>query len=125
MEVISTVNPTWLRDAAVLLGGLSLSYYIGHRASKKQLPLPPGPKGWPIIGNALDMPLEKMAQGYAKWGKDLSEYSFGWRARLLTDWTIDSDIVSASAMGKVVVVLNSIDKALDLLDKRSTKYSSR
>jgi hypothetical protein len=41
------------------------------------------------------------------------------------NWTADSDIVSASAMGKVVIVLNSIDKALDLLDKRSTKYSSR
>jgi hypothetical protein len=75
MELISTVNPTWLRNAAVLLGGLSLSYYIRHRAPKKQLPLPPSPKGWPIIGNALDMPLEKMAQGYAKWGRDLSECS--------------------------------------------------
>lgn len=37
----------------------------------------------------------------------------------------DSDIISATALGKVVVVVSSIDKALDLLDKRSTIYSSR
>jgi hypothetical protein len=40
-------------------------------------------------------------------------------------WVVDSDIVCATALGKVVVVLNSVDKALDLLDQRSAKYSSR
>jgi hypothetical protein len=73
MEVISSVNPTWLRDAAVILGGVSLTYYLRPRGSKTRLPLPPSPKGLPILGNALNMPLENVAQGYAKWGEELGE----------------------------------------------------
>ena len=73
MEVVSSVNTTWIRDASLLLGGVSLAYYLQRRASKKQLPLPPSLKGWPILGNALDMPLDNMAQTYAKWGRELSE----------------------------------------------------
>jgi hypothetical protein len=70
---LPSANSTCIQNAAVLLGGISLTYYLRRRASKQQLPLPPGPKGWPILGNAFDMPLENMAQGYAKWGKELSE----------------------------------------------------
>ena len=37
--------------------------------SKRIPPLPPGPKGYPLIGNALDMPSEKEWVTFAKWGK--------------------------------------------------------
>ncbi|KAJ3501762.1 hypothetical protein NMY22_g18811 [Coprinellus aureogranulatus] len=106
ITVKATKSPP--QDAAILIGGVSLSYYLKQKTSKKQLPLPPSPKGLPVLGNALQIPLENLAQEYANWGREL-----------------DSDIVSATALGKSIVVVNSIEKAFDLLDKRSAIYSSR
>jgi hypothetical protein len=33
-------------------------------------PLPPGPKGWPVIGNLFDMPTSQEHLTFAKWKKD-------------------------------------------------------
>ena len=41
----------------------------GHSSS--QLPLPPGPKGLPVIGNLLDMPTSFEWETYHKWSKEL------------------------------------------------------
>jgi hypothetical protein len=37
----------------------------------------------------------------------------------------DSDLVSASALGTTLVVIDSYDIAVELLEKRAAKYSSR
>ncbi|KAI0047609.1 cytochrome P450 [Auriscalpium vulgare] len=68
--------------------------------------LPPGPPGLPIIGNALEMrgPFwEKFAD---------------WR------WTY-GDVFYLSAMGDLVVVLDSLKAATDLFDRRAANYSDR
>ena len=39
---------------------------------RTRLPLPPGPKPWPIIGNALDMPTIKPWEQYREWCKTYS-----------------------------------------------------
>ena len=36
--------------------------------TRRQGPLPPGPKGLPIIGNVLDMPTSHEWLTFAKWG---------------------------------------------------------
>src|SRR5712691_11311018 len=38
-------------------------------SKRAPLPLPPGPKGWPLIGNMLNMPNENFAQTYTEWGR--------------------------------------------------------
>ncbi|KAG5638040.1 hypothetical protein H0H81_002160 [Sphagnurus paluster] len=61
-------------------------------------PLPPGPPADPIIGHVRKMPTEKLENTLYEWGK---------------------------VYGRPVVVLNSAEAAIDLLDKRSANYSDR
>jgi hypothetical protein len=49
--------------AAILL---AVSLYM---SSRKQARLPPGPRRWPLVGNAFDMPREKEQLVFTKWGK--------------------------------------------------------
>ena len=36
---------------------------------RDRLSLPPGPKGWPLIGNLLDIPQSNFVNTYAKWAQ--------------------------------------------------------
>lgn len=74
---------------------------------RNPLPYPPGPKGFPIIGNALDIDLKFPQFTYAKWGK------------------IYGDVVYFKIFGQDFVVVNSEETARLLADKRSTIYSDR
>jgi len=40
----------------------------------KKAPLPPGPKGLPIIGNVFDMPVDQEWLTFAKWGEEYGVY---------------------------------------------------
>lgn len=43
------------------------------RWRSNRLPLPPGPRGYPIIGNLLDMPSEHQWVKYHEWSKKYSK----------------------------------------------------
>ena len=57
------------------LAGLFFSVMIfrqlkkGRAGNPKGLPLPPGPKGYPLIGNLFDMPSQKSWVVYDEWRK--------------------------------------------------------
>jgi hypothetical protein len=57
------------------LTALSFSFMLVRRLNKGRdrnpngLPLPPGPKGYPIIGNFFDMPADKPWVVYDEWLK--------------------------------------------------------
>ena len=38
------------------------------------LPLPPGPKGYPLIGSLFDMPIDKPWLVYDEWSKTYGKY---------------------------------------------------
>ena len=41
-----------------------------YRVSKRdRISLPPGPKGWPLIGNLLDIPQSDFAKTYTNWAR--------------------------------------------------------
>lgn len=70
-------------------------------------PLPPGPTGLPLIGNALQLPTHHEWFKFAEWGK-----TYG-------------GVVHVSAFGQPLIILNSTNAITDLLEKRSGIYSDR
>lgn len=44
-----------------------------RRRNPSRLPLPPGPKGYPVIGNILDLPTSHQWRTYAEWAKVYGE----------------------------------------------------
>ncbi|KAI0325904.1 cytochrome P450 [Cubamyces sp. BRFM 1775] len=66
-----------------------------------------GPRGIPILGNVLDIPQEQ------PW---------------VTFWDLAKqygDVISISMLGQTTVILNSVSSVSDLLEKRSSIYSTR
>ena len=58
-------------SAAVLL----IFFYLKRNNTRSSLPLPPGPKGLPVIGNLLDMPTSFEWETYHKWSKELGTFN--------------------------------------------------
>ncbi|PYH48073.1 cytochrome P450 [Aspergillus saccharolyticus JOP 1030-1] len=92
--------------------GLWLLYFLLSRLffrSRPSAPLPPGPKGKPIIGNLADLPPPEM-QEWRHWLQFKERYG---------------PISSLTILGQTIVILNDVRMAFDLLEKRSNIYSSR
>ncbi|KAG6895218.1 hypothetical protein C0992_002520 [Termitomyces sp. T32_za158] len=95
-------------DIAVVSFTLVFSLYLKQRGKGSRLPLPPGPKKLPIIGNLLDVPKSFEWITYHNWCKE-----FG------------SDIIHLNIAGTSIIVLDNAQLATELLEKRSSIYSSR
>ncbi|KAJ4485412.1 cytochrome P450 [Lentinula aciculospora] len=91
-----------------LASALVMWYHYRKYGSGQNLPLPPGPKKLPLLGNAFDMPTVNPHLTFAQWA---DQY--------------DSDILHLSVAGRDYIILNSLEAVIDLLDKRSGIYSSR
>ena len=63
--------PTLLAVCVVTLVALTLMDRLSRRSS---LPLPPGPRGWPIIGNALDFPRRDRGPEFKELGERYGTY---------------------------------------------------
>ncbi|KAF8643343.1 hypothetical protein AX16_009072 [Volvariella volvacea WC 439] len=98
-------------DTAVLLAATLILFVIRYyiRASPYwHLPLPPGPKRLPIIGNLLDTPKSYEWKVYHKWAQECN-----------------SDVVFLNIAGTRLLILDNTVATSELLDRRSAIYSSR
>ncbi|KAJ6566541.1 cytochrome P450 [Mycena capillaripes] len=95
-----------LQNAGLALISCVVYYLLRLRSQK--FPLPPGPKGLPLLGNIYDVP-EKQA----------------WLAFIEMTRKYDSDIISLNLMGTTVIVLNSAASIQTLLEDKSVIYSDR
>ncbi|KAI0767230.1 CyP450 monooxygenase [Fomes fomentarius] len=77
------------------------------RRRSLRIPLPPGPKRLPIIGNALDFPKQNIPAVF----RDMN-------ARY-------GEVVYLDVLGQPMIILGTHEAAVDLLEKRSANYSDR
>ncbi|EPS38818.1 hypothetical protein H072_7435 [Dactylellina haptotyla CBS 200.50] len=88
----------------VLLVGV---YLARRRRTASSLPLPPGPKPLPLIGNLHQAPKSHAWRKYLEWSK-----AYG-------------PIVHVNMLGQSVIILSSSQVAHDLLAKRGAIFSDR
>jgi hypothetical protein len=103
MTMLSAVSPYVVGTIAAVL-----VYAILRRQTVRgSLPLPPGPKPLPIVGNLFDIPQGKAWLTYRDWHD-----RYG-------------DIVYIDAPQQKFVILGSASVVNDLLERRSAVYSDR
>ncbi|KAJ6255808.1 hypothetical protein Dda_9418 [Drechslerella dactyloides] len=93
----------------ILLSSILFLRRLLSKLSTQKLPLPPGPKGLPILGNISDLPPVGVPE-WRHWLKYKDEYG---------------PICSVTVLGQTIIVIHDKDMASELLDKRSAKFSSR
>ena len=114
-------NITWLD---LCLAGVGL-YFIQQMLSKKApAPFPPGPKGLPLVGNIADMPSVKPWLTFMEWAKKYGKCPFR-LCRAMPYLCVLGDIAHVEVLGQHIVVLNNVNVAIELLDKKSSSYSDR
>ncbi|KAJ8520739.1 hypothetical protein ONZ45_g2484 [Pleurotus djamor] len=100
MESISSVSPVYL-----FLAGAAVTLHLLR--SRPKVPLPPGPPADPLIGHIRTFPTKDKEATLHEWSKQYG------------------DVMSFNLLGQTVVVLDSHEAAMELLEKRSSLYSSR
>ncbi|KAL6297906.1 cytochrome P450 [Sparassis latifolia] len=90
-----------------LLCAFATALLLFWRGRRTTLPLPPGPPADPIIGH-------------------LRVFSPAHQHLLFQNWAAQyGDIFHLNILGQPLIVLNSVEVATDLLEKRGTNYSDR
>ncbi|KAK6988169.1 cytochrome P450 [Favolaschia claudopus] len=105
-KMLSLVDSYPLTTIIVILTTTFCAAVAHYRRGRHRLPLPPGPRKLPIVGNLFDIPSTFQWKAYAKWAKEF-----------------DSDIIHLNVCGTSIIVLSSLEATDMLLEKRI--YSDR
>jgi hypothetical protein len=103
---------TFLSPTILFTGFVLAAAYIVNRilkANSHSHPLPPGPKGLPLLGNVADLPPPDMLECH-HWLKHKDEYG---------------PISSITVLGQTFIIINDAQIALELLRDRSAVHSAR
>ena len=116
--MLTLSNLTWLD-----IGLAGIGAYLVKQVLTNPAPYPPGPRGWPLIGNISDMSHVKPWLTFTEWGKKygrcLPLYRYYAFRRLA------GDISHIEVLGQHIIVLNSSETAMEMLDNKGSMYSDR
>lgn len=118
------------RTAATAVPLLAVALLAWKYASAPaRLPLPPGPKRRPLIGNLTDLPAESPWLTYHEWAK-----TYGTKF-IPSDWdgpyvercgaSSVGEVLSVEVLGQPIVIVTSAAAAEELFERRSAIYSDR
>ncbi|KAK7000164.1 cytochrome P450 [Favolaschia claudopus] len=82
-------------------------WLAAHLRAKVRPPLPPGPRGWPLVGNLFS----SISRPWERWMQWSRHY--------------ESDIIYSNLAGTPIIVLSALCATEALLEKRSAIYSDR
>ncbi|KAJ7358599.1 cytochrome P450 [Mycena albidolilacea] len=91
-----------------LASGIGFYFTVRSYVTRRRKPLPPGPRGLPLVGNVFDVPKTQE-----------------WLAFMEMARKYDSDIISLNLAGDTVIILNSLSAVDALLEDKSAIYSDR
>ena len=117
------VSLTLTLDILVIVTSLAAFWAIRDCQRRRRLPYPPGPRPLPLIGNLLDIPKEFSWLTFTELSKKHGMIYIAGKGLLTEQMT--GDVLSFHVFGKVIVILNSIKTAKDLLESRGDIYSDR
>jgi len=136
LRFASPTFPTWtcrpdmglayLDALAVLVAllGLLVIHHVNYKRS--MAPLPPGPKKLPLLGNLFNVPRTDPHMAYRNWSRQFGTTILVISLPLETLMcSLGSDIIHLAIPGQNIIVLDSATAAIDLLEKKSSIYSSR
>lgn len=89
---------------------------------------PPGPPGRLFIGNLFDIPTQNAWIRYREMSRIYSEHSSFISSKCPTILTIiykESPLIFLRVFGANIIIVDSLEVARDLFDKRSSIYSDR
>lgn len=100
-------TPTML----LALLGIGVAFLINHLAhtNRNGRPLPPGPKGLPVVGNVNDLPKPGMLECH-HWAQHKELYG---------------PISSITVLGQTFIIINDAQLALELLRDRAQAHAAR
>ncbi|KAJ7167250.1 cytochrome P450 [Mycena crocata] len=104
VSFLPLTTSTW----ALLLGLAFYEIYRRNRTCRKP-PLPPGPRGLPLVGNAFQIPACHPWETYMAWSKEYGAHR----------------ILHLDLAGTSLIVLSSLEATAALLERRSAIYSDR
>ena len=112
-----------LSTGAIL--GLVVLYAVRYLASPYRK-LPPGPRGYPIIGNLLEL-REAQWLKFTDLRKKYGQFCCSYLPVVHSEShsTTAGDIFYLNAAGQPIIILNSRKVAADLLERRAGIYSDR
>lgn len=92
------------------------------------MPLPPSPPSDPILGHLRYIPPKNPELQYAEWAKVYGkswvlQFSHLYRPHHMC--SPSGDVLYLHILGRPVIILNSAEAAIDLLEKRAENYSDR
>jgi len=125
-----SMSEKYVGPALVVVAAVVTFAMLRRQWTSRRPPYPPGPKGYPLIGNVFDFPKNPIWEGFARMAKEHGEQRALSRPTLAPsgclNWRItETDILHLDMMGSHLVLLSNSDVATDLLERRSVIYGDR